>query len=139
MARSSYFLYLTETRYTNSFDKTSYKEGVLVLHRHLDGIKGNFSVTEQEYVSAFSFNERGFSEWMIYSNFKEIVEHQQYIFDSLWNTSSSAERKTLELRNGASLGLTEIIDNPSRIQRLFIDLIKTAKSEVLLMLPTVIL
>ena len=105
--------------------------------RHLDGIKGNFSVTEQEYVSAFSFHERGVSEWMIYSNFKQIVEHQQYIFESLWNTSSSAERKTTEIRNVVSLGIAEIIDNPSRTQELFVDLIKSAKSEVLLMLPTV--
>ncbi|HYA84381.1 MAG TPA: ATP-binding protein, partial [Candidatus Bathyarchaeia archaeon] len=105
--------------------------------RHLDGIKGNFSVTEQEYVSGVSFDERGFSEWMIYSNFKKIVEHQQYIFDSLWNTSTSAERKILEIKNDVSLGITEIIDDPSRTQELFIDLIKTAKSEVLLMLPTV--
>jgi len=74
---------------------------------------------------------------MIYSNFKEIVEHQQYIFESLWNTSSSAERKTTEIRNDVSLGIAEIIDNPSRTQELFIDLIKSAKSEVLLMLPTV--
>jgi hypothetical protein len=47
---------------------------------------------------------------MICSNVKEIVEHQQYVFDSFWNTSTSAERKTLEIRSGASLGITEIID-----------------------------
>ena len=46
-------------------------------------------------------HEKGkFSEWMICSNVKEIVEHQQYVFDSFWNIfwniSSSAERKTLE-------------------------------------------
>jgi len=47
----------------------------------LDGIKGNFYVTEEEYVAPSSFHEeREFSEWMIYSNFKEIVEHQQYVF-----------------------------------------------------------
>jgi len=46
---------------------------------------------------------------MIYSDVKEIVEHQQYIFDSLWNTSTSAERKILEIQNDASLGITEII------------------------------
>src|SRR5215469_13314812 len=74
---------------------------------------------------------------MIYSDDKEIVEYQQYVFDSLWNISTSAERKTLEIQHGASLGITEIIDNPSKTQELFIDLIKTAKSEVLLMLPTV--
>ena len=47
------------------------------------------------------------------------------------------ERKTTEIRNDVGLGITEIIDNPSRTQELFFDLIKTAKSEVLLMLPTV--
>jgi signal transduction histidine kinase len=108
--------------------------------RHLDGVKGNFCVTEQEYVAPSTFHEkerRKFAEWMICSNVKEIVEHQQYVFDSFWNTSSSAERKTTEIRNDVSLGITEIIDNPSRTQKLFIDLIESAKSEILLMLPTV--
>jgi signal transduction histidine kinase len=106
--------------------------------RHLDGIKGNFYVNEHGYVAPSTFHKEGkFSEWMICSNVKEIVEHQQYVFDSFWNTSSSAERKTTEIRNDVSLGITEIIDDPSRTQKLFIDLIKTAKSEVLLMLPTV--
>jgi nitrogen-specific signal transduction histidine kinase/sugar-specific transcriptional regulator TrmB len=106
--------------------------------RHLDGVKGNFYVTEDEYVVPSTLHEKGkFSEWMICNNVKEIVEHQQYVFDSFWNTSTSAERKSLEIRSGASLGITEIIDNSSRTQRLFIDLIKSAKSEVLLMLPTV--
>jgi sugar-specific transcriptional regulator TrmB len=109
----------------------------LVELRHLSGIKGNFYVTEDEYLAPSTLREKGeFSEWMIYSDVKEIVEHQQYIFDSLWNTSTSAERKTLEIQNDASLGITEIIDNPSKIQELFIDLIKSAKSEVLLMMPT---
>ncbi len=74
---------------------------------------------------------------MIYSNVREIIEHQQYVFDSFWNTSSSAERRMTEIQGGAHLGITEIIDNPSRTQELFINLIKAAKSEVLLMLPTI--
>ena len=70
-----------------------------------------------------TFHEKGkFSEWMIYSNVKEIVEHQQYVFDSFWNMSSSTERKITEIRNDVSLGVTEIIDNPSRTQGPFIDL-----------------
>jgi two-component system, OmpR family, sensor histidine kinase VicK len=128
--------YITEITKNN----VSYcKELMLAVElRHLNGIKGNFYVTEQVYVAPSTLREKGdFSEWMIYSDIKEIVEHQQYIFDSLWNTSTSAERKTLEIQNDASLGITEIIDNPSKTQELFIDLIKTAKSEVLLMLPTV--
>jgi two-component system sensor histidine kinase VicK len=106
--------------------------------RHLDGIKGNFYVSEEEYAAPATLHEkRKSSETMIYSNIKEIVEHQQYIFDSFWNASTSAERKITEFQNHANLGITEIIDNPSRTQEIFIDLVKSAKSEILLILPTV--
>jgi two-component system sensor histidine kinase VicK len=106
--------------------------------RHLDGIKGNFYVSEEEYAAPSTLHEkRKSSEMMIYSNVKEIIEHQQYIFDSFWNTSTSAERKITEVHNDVNLGITEIIDNPSRTQEIFIDLVKSAKSEILLILPTV--
>jgi hypothetical protein len=98
------------------------------LLRHLDGIKGNFYVCETEYPAPSTLHEKGkSSDMMIYSGAKEIVEHQQYIFDSFWNTSSSAERKITEIQSNISLGLTEIIDNPSRTQELFIDLVKSVK------------
>ena len=106
--------------------------------RHLNGIKGNFYVSEQEYAAPSTLHEEGMSsEMMIYSNVKEIVEHQHYIFDSFWNTSTSVERKIREIQSDISLGITEIIDNPLRTQELFINLVKSAKSEVLLILPTV--
>ena len=56
---------------------------------------------------------------MIYSNVREIIEHQQYVFDCFWNKSSSAERKMTEIRNDVGLGVTEIIDNPSRFQVIY--------------------
>src|SRR5215831_18019005 len=106
--------------------------------RHLDGIKGNFYISEIEYAAPSILHESGkTSDIMIYSGAKEIVEHQQYIFDSFWNTSSSAERKIREIQSDIRLGITEIIDNPSRTQELFIDLVKSAKSEILLILPTI--
>jgi two-component system, OmpR family, sensor histidine kinase VicK len=106
--------------------------------RHLAGIKGNFYVSEQEYAAPSTLHEeRKSSEMMIYSNVNEIVEHQQYIFDSFWNTSTSAKRKIREIQSDISLGITEIIDNPLRTQELFINLVKSAKSEVLLILPTI--
>ncbi len=76
---------------------------------------------------------------MVHSTVKEIVEHQQYVFDTIWNTSTSAERKIKEIESegGVSFGITEIIDHPLKTQELFINLIKSAKFEVLLVLPTV--
>ncbi len=106
--------------------------------RHLNGIKGNFYVSEQGYAAPSTLHEKGkSSEMMIYSDVKEIAEHQQYIFDSFWNTSTSAERKIKEIQGDISLGITEIIDNPLRTRDLFINMVKSAKSEVLLILPTI--
>ena len=76
---------------------------------------------------------------MIHSTVREMVEHQQYVFDTIWNTSTSAERKIKEIESEGSFsfGITEIIDHPLKTQELFINLIKSAKFEVLLVLPTV--
>jgi signal transduction histidine kinase len=41
------------------------------------------------------------------------------------------------IKENNHLGITEVIDNPSRTKVLFIDLIKSARSEILLILPTV--
>jgi len=50
---------------------------------HLDSIKGNFYISEIEYAAPSTLHEKGkSSDMMIYSSAKEIVEHQQYIFDS---------------------------------------------------------
>jgi two-component system, OmpR family, sensor histidine kinase VicK len=106
--------------------------------RHLAGIKGNFYVSENEYAAPAVFHEKGRSaDMMIYSSAKEIVQHQQSIFESIWNASTSAERRIKEIEGNINLGTTEIIDNPYKTKALFIDLIKSAKSEILLILPTI--
>jgi two-component system sensor histidine kinase VicK len=106
--------------------------------RHLDGIQGNFYLSENGYASPASNREDTKpANVIVYSNNKEIIQQQQHIFESIWNASTSAERKIKEIQGDANLGITEIIDNPSKTQTLFIDLIKTAKFEILLILPTV--
>ena len=66
--------------------------------RHLDGIKGNFYVSEKEYIAfaALHENDKPLSH-IIHSNMKEIVEEQQCIFDTLWNKSTPAEDKIIEI------------------------------------------
>ncbi len=108
--------------------------------RHLDGIKGNFYISEKEYAAPATSHEQGKSaEMMIHSTVSEIVEHQQYVFESIWNTSTSAERKIREIESEGrtNLGITEVVDNPLKTQELFINLIKSAKFEILLVLPTI--
>lgn len=111
--------------------------------RHLEGIKANFSVSETEYLASATLVEEELQQPMrpiqqvIYSNVKDIVEQQKYVFESFWSKAIPAESRIKEIEEGFILGSTEIIQIPSRTKELFIDLIKSAKEEVLLLLPTI--
>jgi hypothetical protein len=62
--------------------------------RYLDGIKGNFMVSESEYLApAVSNNSFNITSQIIYSNLHEIVEQQQYMFETLWSKATLSFRK----------------------------------------------
>jgi two-component system sensor histidine kinase VicK len=68
--------YLTEV----TKDNISYcKELIPLVHemRHLDGIKGNFMISETEYLAPLVLFEKGkIASKIIYSNEKELVDQQ---------------------------------------------------------------
>ena len=71
--------------------------------RHLDGMKGNFYISESAYLAPATFHEKGKpASQIIYSNVKEIVEHQRYVFDSFWNRAVPAEQRIKEIEEGTS-------------------------------------
>jgi two-component system, OmpR family, sensor histidine kinase VicK len=105
--------------------------------RHLDGIKGNFAVSEKEYMASATMQEASPLQQVIYSNVREVLEQQQYVFDSFWNRCIPAEHKIKEIEEGIIIGRTDVIQNPKDIQQLFINMVKSAKHEVLLLLPTI--
>jgi two-component system, OmpR family, sensor histidine kinase VicK len=105
--------------------------------RHLDGVKGNFGICDkEEYLAAPTITETQPAPQLIYSNIKEFIEQQQYVFDSFWSKSIPSEQKIREIEEGVILGSTEIVLVPLRIRELFIDLVQSAKQEILLILPT---
>lgn len=84
--------------------------------RHVDGIKGNFYVSENEYVAPATFHHKGKpASHIIYSNVKEIVDHQQYVFESFWTRSISAQQRIKEIEEGVIHYQTKIVDNPDEI------------------------
>jgi hypothetical protein len=110
--------YLTEITNTN----ISYcKELISIVNelRHLDGIKGNFMISEKEYLApATSHEQTGPASLIIYSSVKEIVEHQQYVFETLWNKSMPAEKRIRELDQGVSTHYeTRIVEDSDEIVR----------------------
>jgi two-component system sensor histidine kinase VicK len=89
--------YLTEI--TN--ENISYcKELIKVVDelRHLDAIKGNFMISEEEYLAPVMDEEGKIASQLIYSNVDEIVEQQNYIFETLWNKAIPSDRELQRLK-----------------------------------------
>lgn len=102
--------------------------------RHLDGVKGGFVVTEGEYFASTMFEDS--SAQAIHSDVKPIVEHQQYLFETLWGIAVPAKERLQELREGTLHSRIEVIHNPTEIQRMFLELVGSARTEVLFLFPT---
>ena len=105
--------------------------------RHLDGLKGNFAISEKGYTASATLQEAAMLQEVIYSNARAILDQQRYMFETLWSKAKPAEQKIREIEEGVDFGKTEIIQSPKKILELFINMIKSAKSEILLMLPTI--
>jgi signal transduction histidine kinase len=86
--------------------------------RHIEGIKGNFYISETEYLAPSATHEKGKpASQTIYSNVEEIVEHQQYVFDSFWNRAISAQQRVREIEEEIVPVRTRIVENQDEIIR----------------------
>jgi len=87
--------------------------------RHLDGIKGNFYISESGYLAPATYHEKGKpASQIIYSNVNEIIEHQRYVFDSFWDRAIPAGQRIREIEEGKINYETKIIENnPDEIIR----------------------
>jgi two-component system, OmpR family, sensor histidine kinase VicK len=103
--------------------------------RHLDGIKANFSVSETEYVASTTLQEGQPVPQVIYSNVKDIVQQQKYVFDSFWNRAISFEQRIREIEEGIEREFFEVITNHEKASQIVIDLTKSVKKEALFFLP----
>jgi hypothetical protein len=103
--------------------------------RHLDRNKGNFALSEKGYTASATLQEASQLQQVIYSNVGAILDQQQYVFETLWSKAIPADQKIRGIEEGIDLGRTDIIQSPRMILDLFTNMIKSAKTEILLMLP----
>jgi hypothetical protein len=76
------------------------------------------------------FHEEGkAASQMIYTNVRELVEQQQYIFDTLWKKSIPADEKIKEIEGGIQPHVTETIHNPYELKW-------SAREEMLILFST---
>ena len=105
--------------------------------RHLDGIKANSMISEMEHLAPLILYEKGkIASQVIYSNAKEIVEQQQYVFDTFWSKAIPAKQKIREIEEGIEPEVIETISDPIEIQLLGLELIKSAADEILIIFST---
>ncbi|HET7389663.1 MAG TPA: ATP-binding protein [Nitrososphaeraceae archaeon] len=84
--------------------------------RHLDGIKGNFMISESEYLATIGSHDKiKPADVIIFSNVKEIVEHQQYVFHTFWDKAIPAEQRIREIEEGIVHYDTRIIKDSQQI------------------------
>jgi two-component system, OmpR family, sensor histidine kinase VicK len=86
--------------------------------RHLDSIKGNFMISESEYLATIGSHDKiKPADIIIFSNVKEIVEHQQYVFHTFWDKAIPAQQKIREIEEGIVHYDTRIINDSQQIIR----------------------
>ena len=84
--------------------------------RHLNGIKGNFYISETAYLAPATYHEEGKpAAQVIYSNVEEIVDHQNYIFDTLWSRAISAKERIREIEEDIPPIRTKLLKNQDEI------------------------
>ena len=106
--------------------------------RHLDGIKGNFAVSENVYIAAATLEEaKPVPVWMR-STVKMFREQQQYVFDTLWNKAIPAEHRINEIEKNIPAERTEVVSDPHGIESFYKNIINNAKQEIMLILPTTV-
>ena len=100
-SRGTRLRYLTEITIDNiSYCKVLIK--IIDELRHLDGMKGNFMISESEYLAPVILEGGKKASQLIYSNVDQIVEQQQYIFEALWSKAIPSEQRIREIGRGTT-------------------------------------
>ena len=124
------------TEITN--ENLEYSKEVMQLAQvqHVDGIKGNFVVTDTEYLGTTALENEQIISQLIYSNSKQMVDQHRFLFDNLWSNSVSQEDKIRQMEQGIEPEEIKILSNPDDIQHLYKDLLQSATSEISLIVST---
>src|SRR5918997_1423677 len=103
--------------------------------RHLDGVQGNFGVSETEYLASAILDKEKVVPLLIYSNVKQIVRQQQYIFETLWNKATPAEARIEEIELGKEHEFLEVCPDRREAASVYSQYAELVQSEALLILP----
>jgi len=105
--------------------------------RHLEGVKGNFEVAdEKEYVAVATLLKAQPIPQLIISNVPEIVDQQQFVFDSFWDKGIPSEIRIKEIEKGIKSSVTTVFTEYTKAEKKEFDMIRAAKHEIQITYPT---
>jgi two-component system, OmpR family, sensor histidine kinase VicK len=104
--------------------------------RHLGGLKGSISVNESEFLGSTTWSEKQLLNPVTYSNEKEVVEQQQYIFDTFWKNAIPFEQRKREIEEGIVPGVIETSNDHKDFQSKVFSLLNSANNEILVLFST---
>jgi signal transduction histidine kinase len=105
--------------------------------RHLEGMKGNFEVADQkEYVAVATLYEAQPIPQLIFSNVPEIVDQQQFVFDSFWDKAIPSEQRIKEIEKGIVSPVTTILNDYKKAETKEFDMIREANKEIQIIYST---
>jgi two-component system, OmpR family, sensor histidine kinase VicK len=122
---------ITKDNLTHCKDLMQYAEV-----RHISCLDENFRVSETEYIAATTTKEGLPIPKLIYSNSKEIVGQQQYIFETLWDKAVPAEQRIKEIEQESEPQRIAVIYDARQALELFQWLIMSAEKEIKVVFPT---
>jgi hypothetical protein len=131
--------FLTEIRNENlEYCKKMLKEIKHLEMRHSDGVRGNFTIHDRTelFLPMFVNKLEEPVKDALFCAQKEMVEAHLFIFESLWKNGIPAEDRLREIEEGIKPFFTEIVRDPIEIEKITLDLVKSASKEVQLMFST---
>jgi signal transduction histidine kinase len=73
---------------------------------------------------------------LIHSTEPLYILHYQTVFEELWDMGIDAQERIRQIETGAILQTTKVIENAVKTKQYFIDLVRNAKQEILILFPS---
>ena len=97
----------------------------------------NFAVGEKEANATIEKMEGGkMVQSLLTSNEPIYVQHFKSVFEELWRTGIDPEQRIKDIEEGLDPEVIETIEKPATVQKLYLDILESATSDVMIILPT---
>ena len=115
-------------------------EGVYIRHTS-NPLPLNFGVSDNNFNFYMRTSNKINSDipFMLSTQHPSFIKYYKFVFEDLWNQSLDARIRINDIRSNLTTqeGFTELIENPYKIQQLLLNNLKTATTEILIILPSI--